>query len=158
MVDTRVSYNDIPEFMKNWIPNVCSSTSTEYHRIGGSLKTYHIRPLYEDIDRVIFHNPATIVFWKDGTKTVAKCYNENYDPEKGLMMAILKKFMTYNQLNKLREKYDEDYLPEKEIKSRGDFEEALAHFRKAVENSVPGFFGHFSFETKGEDHEKDDVD
>ena len=44
-----------------------------------------------DIERVIFNDPATIVIWKDGTKTVVKCRNEPYDPEKGLAMAIAKK-------------------------------------------------------------------
>jgi len=43
------------------------------------------------IVKVIHHNPATIVFWDDGTKTVVKCSNEAYDPEKGLAMAISKK-------------------------------------------------------------------
>lgn len=41
---------------------------------------------------VIFSGPATIVQWKDGTKTVVKCSKgENFDPEKGLVMAITKK-------------------------------------------------------------------
>ena len=44
-----------------------------------------------DIENVIFNDPATIVFWKDGTKTVVKCENETYDPEKGLAMAIAKR-------------------------------------------------------------------
>ena len=44
------------------------------------------------IKRVLFNNPATIVFWADGDKTVVKCQNgEPYDPEKGLAMAISKK-------------------------------------------------------------------
>lgn len=44
------------------------------------------------IKDVIFNNPATIVFWSDGTKTVVKCQEgENYDPEKGLAMAMAKK-------------------------------------------------------------------
>lgn len=44
------------------------------------------------IDDVIFNNPATIVKWKDGTKTVVKCgANDIYDPEKGLAMAVAKK-------------------------------------------------------------------
>lgn len=45
------------------------------------------------IKRVLFHNPATIVFWCDGTKTVVKCDGEKYDPEKGLAMAISKKVL-----------------------------------------------------------------
>lgn len=44
-----------------------------------------------DIDRVIFNNPATVVYWKDGTKTVVKANNEAFDKEKGLAMAIVKK-------------------------------------------------------------------
>ena len=44
------------------------------------------------IKKVVFNNPATIVFWNDGTKTVVKCQDkETYDPEKGLAMAIAKK-------------------------------------------------------------------
>ncbi len=43
------------------------------------------------IKNVIFNNPATIVFWADNTKTVVKCENEEFDPEKGLAMAISKK-------------------------------------------------------------------
>lgn len=44
------------------------------------------------IDRVIFNDPATIVFWKDGSKTVVKCQKgDRYDPEKGLAMAMCKK-------------------------------------------------------------------
>lgn len=45
------------------------------------------------IEKVIFHDPATIVYWKDKTKTVVKCHNEPYDPEKGLAMCIAKKVL-----------------------------------------------------------------
>ena len=43
------------------------------------------------IKEVIFHDPATIVYWKDGTKTVVKCQDEQFDKEKGLLAAIAKK-------------------------------------------------------------------
>lgn len=43
------------------------------------------------INRVIFNDPATIVIWNDGSKTVVKASNESFDPEKGLAMAIAKK-------------------------------------------------------------------
>lgn len=43
------------------------------------------------IKSVIFNDPATIVFWKDGTKTVVKAQNEPFDKEKGLSMAIVKR-------------------------------------------------------------------
>ena len=44
-----------------------------------------------EIKKVIFNDPATIVYWEDRTKTVVKCEKEKYDPEKGLAMAIAKK-------------------------------------------------------------------
>lgn len=43
------------------------------------------------IKDVIYNDPATIVFWADGTKTVVKAEGEAYDPEKGLAMAMAKK-------------------------------------------------------------------
>ena len=44
------------------------------------------------IKTVIYHEPATIVKWKDGTKTVVKCDEyDTYDKEKGLMACIIKK-------------------------------------------------------------------
>lgn len=58
------------------------------------------------IKKVIFNDPATIVLWEDGTKTVVKCdENDGYDPEKGLAMAISKKALGnkgnyYNHLKK----------------------------------------------------------
>lgn len=45
-----------------------------------------------NIKKVIFNNPATIVLWEDGTKTVVKRQKgERWDKEKGLAMAIVKK-------------------------------------------------------------------
>lgn len=43
------------------------------------------------IERVIFNNPATIILWRDGTKTVVKVHGEPFDKEKGMAMAILRK-------------------------------------------------------------------
>ena len=65
------------------------------------------------IKKVIFNDPATIVFWDDGTKTVVKAENESFDPEKGLAMAIAKKSLGnrgnyYNEFKK--------WLPEEEAK------------------------------------------
>lgn len=46
--------------------------------------------LKSSIVNVIFNDTATIVFWGDGTKTIVKCEDEAFDPEKGLAMAIAK--------------------------------------------------------------------
>lgn len=49
------------------------------------------------IKKVIFKEPATIVFWSDNTKTVVKCNkNDIFDPEKGLAMAVAKKVLGTN--------------------------------------------------------------
>lgn len=67
------------------------------------------------IEDVIFNDPATIVFWKDGTKTVVKAQDgEEYDPEKGLAMAISKKAMGntrdyYLTFKKYLKKYADPY-------------------------------------------------
>lgn len=42
---------------------------------------------------VIFNDPATIIIWADGSKTVVKAENEPFDPEKGMAMAISKKVL-----------------------------------------------------------------
>jgi hypothetical protein len=53
-----------------------------------------IAPKRPEIKRVVFNEPATIVFWSDNTKTVVKCQDGDiYDPEKGLAMAIAKKYL-----------------------------------------------------------------
>lgn len=47
------------------------------------------------IKKVIFSDPATIVLWNDGTKTVVKTQNgDPYDPEKGLAMACMRKMLS----------------------------------------------------------------
>lgn len=44
------------------------------------------------IKEVIFNEPATIVYWEDGTKTVVKCQDgDTYDKEKGLALCYMKK-------------------------------------------------------------------
>ena len=53
---------------------------------------------YFDIKKVIFNNPATIVIWKDGTKTVVKCNGEKFDQEKGLAMAISKRALAVGNM------------------------------------------------------------
>lgn len=47
--------------------------------------------LVPKIKNVILNDPAVIVMWGDGTKTVVKAQGEKFDPEKGLAMAISKK-------------------------------------------------------------------
>ena len=58
-----------------------SRKKTEILNIGGAI-----------IKDVIFNDPATIVMWSDGDKTVVKCQaGDKYNPELGLAMCIVKK-------------------------------------------------------------------
>lgn len=58
-----------------------------------SIKRVEKEQMPENKD-VIFNDPATIVFWSDGTKTIVKCQKDTgdvYSKETGLAMAIAKK-------------------------------------------------------------------
>lgn len=65
------------------------------------------------IKNVIFNNPATIVMWSDGTKTVVKCgENDTFDPEKGVAMCCMKKLLGTNKtgsnyLDRIKPAFDE---------------------------------------------------
>ena len=64
------------------------------HTYTPSLDTCIFNPdsISKFIKKVIYNNPATIVLWKDNTKTVVKCCEGDvYDKEKGLMACIIKK-------------------------------------------------------------------
>ena len=66
----------------------------------------YLRDSHSCITKVIFNDPATIVYWSDGSKTVVKCgEGDTFDPEKGLVMAMVKKALGnkgayYNKIKK----------------------------------------------------------
>lgn len=63
------------------------------------------------IEKVIFNDPATIILWTDGSKTVVKCSDDElFDPEKGLAMAICKKVLG----DKFKKTFKE-WIPEEDI-------------------------------------------
>ena len=101
---------------KNWTPNE-------------NFGTYSITMF----DRVIYNDPATIILWKDGTKTVAKCMEgEEYDPEKGFAMAVLKKLFgeDYGKVMK------EFVKPELRKRERADEQATTFTFKGVVANSL----------------------
>lgn len=76
------------------------------------LSIFGALPEKPQIEKVIFNNPATIVFWKDGTKTVVKCQaGDDFNPEKGLAMAICKKIYGEGYWSGVFKKW----LPEKKM-------------------------------------------
>ena len=68
-------------------------SSSEYRKFRDNILKEKNKAIYDNmIQRVIFNPPATIVIWRDGSKTVVKCgENDIFDPEKGLAMAISKR-------------------------------------------------------------------
>ena len=79
-----------------------------------------LRDLYKDlyniivyneymINKVIVNGPATVIFWKDGSKTVVKHDGDGEpDREKGILYAIVKKLAPSNYVyGKLLSKIDE---------------------------------------------------
>ena len=90
------------------------------------------------IKDVKFNDPATIVFWADGTKTVVKCQDDDiFDPEKGLAMAITKKALGNkgNYCNELKK-----WLPKKEEPTIAvtiepfNVDEMSASIKRAIKN------------------------
>lgn len=56
------------------------------------------------VERIKFHGPATIIFWKDGTKTVVKCQEgDEYNSEKGVLFCVLKKLIGLDKINHILE-------------------------------------------------------
>lgn len=107
----------IGEYVNEHLPNnnllpilsADSSLTARPKSVYISYKDYKLIKSYSSIPKiknVIFNNPATIVLWSDGTKTVVKAQgDEVYDHEKGLAMAIAKKALGnqgkyYNEFDK----------------------------------------------------------
>ena len=76
-----------------------------------SFKPWTPKPSFE-IEKVIFNEPATIVIWKDGEKTVVKCQEgDAFDPEKGLAMAISKRALgNKGNFNNVFRRWTSDYI------------------------------------------------
>ena len=84
------------------------------------------------IRKVIFNDPATIVLWSDGTKTVVKCGPEDtFDMEKGLAMAIVKKMAgNDNRFHKVFKQYTKK--KKKEPGSIGSILDIMAGLNQAA--------------------------
>lgn len=99
--------------------------SAHYERVQKDLSNPRIK-------NVIFNDPATIVFWEDGTKTVVKAHDEPFDKEKGLSMAIVKKMYGnkgsyFNEIKKWVENEEDGAVITKNTTS---FDEIMAFLNK----------------------------
>ena len=97
-----------------------------------------LEPLSFEIEKVVFNDPATIVIWKDKTKTVVKCQEgDEFDPEKGLAMAIAKKALGNksnfnNTIKKWTVTYTINNLNTNIRVNSSDFTAAIQDFAKKI--------------------------
>ena len=109
------------------------------------LDSYSMQKLLEEMEmnrrfeikKVIFNDPATIVIWANGAKTVVKAQNEKYDPEKGLAMAFAKRALggkgSYYDIFK-------QWLPNEKV-DFNDFEKFEKAVQKEAEHELKTYLG-----------------
>ena len=128
-------YND---YEVNYVPysdiyNIIASDTRATIKNGSYIKVPSPKQkAMNSITNVIFNNPATIVFWSDGTKTVVKCdERDEFDPEKGLAMAICKKHFGGGFYNDIFKKWiPEEDAPVIEIDGQITMDDIAEKFEK----------------------------
>ena len=75
---------------------------------------------YLAYERIIFNDPATIVLWADGTRTVVKaCKEDKFNKEVGLKTALLQRVFGKDIDKEINKIVDEDNKKEKENQNKG---------------------------------------
>ena len=98
-VETFSCEQDLPEEILIYLEEDVRATNEAYMRIHNTIK------------KVIFSGLATVVIWMDGTKTIVKCTKgDTYDPEKGLMMCIMERFLGGSKMEVKR--FFKKWIPE----------------------------------------------
>lgn len=126
-------YND---YEVNYVPY-----SDIYNRIASNTQTPKQKAM-NSITKVIFNDPVTIVIWSDGTKTVVKCdERDEFDPEKGLAMAICKKHFGGGFYNDIFKKWiPKEETPEIEIDGQITMDDIAEKFEKLAK-AAKSMFG-----------------
>ena len=102
--------NDMRKDNKPMSSDVKKILNSIYGRENAMRKDYIYRPSKENNsmvpNQIIFNPPATIVFWKDGSKTVVKCAEgEKFDPYTGFCYAFTEHFLgSISHIKKLCQK------------------------------------------------------
>lgn len=100
-------------------PTKVYTKSLEESEYGGTLSPIYIEEgTYDNkvyITKVLYNNPATIVFWSDDTQTRNVCPKDTlYNPDAGLAFCVLKKFMGGDEMAKLFNDWElKDYRNDK---------------------------------------------
>lgn len=88
--------NDEGQNVIEFIPTTIIVGETKKASFGGKFTKANVG-MY--IKKVIYNDPATIVFWSDNTKTVCKCQKgDTYNKEMGLTLCVLKKLVGGEQV------------------------------------------------------------
>lgn len=72
------------------------------------LKKYNPKKIFNvpNVEKVLFRNPATIVWFSDGTKSVAICgYDDVYDKETGMAICLCKRMLGNKEYRELMDKW-----------------------------------------------------
>lgn len=85
------------------------------------------------IKGVIFSGPCTIVKWSDGDKTIVRCENEDFDKEKGLAMAIVKKFFGTNETKSNYNDIFKKWIPEEKEEESSEKHEVVVKAIKGAD-------------------------
>lgn len=132
-----VKYNDcsvsFSRDLQSYVINDNSVTKEIINNMIG-LKPYN----YNSIKKVYFNKPYTILILKDGRKAIVKCgEGEEYDPEKGLALAICKIGLGTNR--SMSNYYDifKKWLPKEQevVHSESEFDTAFVTFHYGKENN-----------------------
>ena len=98
---TEVFFTDLEDELKSRLEthdnslDLMSISSNGTLNLSTNLSTEPV--VHFAIEKVIFNDPATIVLWEDGSKTIVKVQDgDTFDKEKGLAMALLKKLLGNN--------------------------------------------------------------
>ena len=146
----------LEQYMYNDIQTTAQAYNdyTQYSQPNALYRTFQVTP-----EKVIFNDPATIVFWKDGTKTVVKCMEgDTYNPEVGLAMCVCKKVF-----DKKYHKFFKYYVPKeptnkedkkKEEASLDEIYDKIAEMTKEVLKTDKSFLEKFASRLFGEEENK----
>lgn len=93
-----------------------------------------------EYSKIIFNPPATIIIWKDGTKTVVKCSEEEiFDYEKGISMCFMKKVLSGSDYSKILKRCDREERKISNQKSK--LQDPLKTFSDKIPKYVNGLQG-----------------
>lgn len=134
------TYTTIKDAFAYDIPVKDVMKAIERNTYGGDNKGKKMKGISsKNFKKVIFNDPATIIMWTDGTKTIVKAMEDDiYDPMVGLAMCICKKVLgsEYKRIfRKYEKQYDEQFENEVDVADiRDEINDVLAKARQLIDS------------------------